>query len=194
MGGEAAGKRWPPERYAQFVRLLQKDYPVLRFVLLGGGATDAQEAQQFLQEYRALQGDETTLKNLVGRLTYCESAAVMNLCEAYIGNDTGNMNLAAALDKPVLVPICYPAEFPIGSDDVPAIFAPQNVPAVFIQPDKALPECIPKRSEHGCSQYTKVHCIGQIKVQAMRQGFELLRAHCSSGEKGVLCVSQETLL
>ena len=194
MGGEGTFKRWPPEKYAQFIRLLQEDYPSLRFVLLGGGGIDEQEAQRFLQDYEELQGRAESIRNLVGKLSYCESAAVMDKCEAYIGNDTGNMHLAAALDKPILVPCAFAAEFPLGPDDVPCIFAPRQVPAVFIQPAKALPGCKPKQSEHGCCQRGIVHCIGQIEVQAMRKGFELLRERCNSEQNGTICVNQETLL
>ena len=194
MGGEGTFKRWPPEKYAQFIRLLQEDYPSLRFVLLGGGGIDEQEAQRFLQDYEELQGRAESIRNLVGKLSYCESAAVMDKCEAYIGNDTGNMHLAAALDKPILVPCAFAAEFPLGPDDVPCIFAPRQVPAVFIQPAKALPGCKPKQSEHGCCQRGIVHCIGQIEVQAMRKGFEFLRERCNSEQNGTICVNQETLL
>ncbi|MSV25014.1 glycosyltransferase family 9 protein [Selenomonas sp. WCA-380-WT-3B 3/] len=194
MGGEGAFKRWPPEKYAQLIRLLQEDYPSLHFVLLGGGTIDGQEAQRFLQAYEELQGRAESIRNFVGKLSYCESAAVMDKCEAYIGNDTGNMHLAAALDKPILVPCAFAAEFPLGPDDVPRIFAPRQVPAVFIQPVKALPACKPKRSEHGCCQWGEVHCIGQVESQAMRKGFDLLRERCHSGLNGTIYVNQETLL
>ena len=194
MGGEGPYKRWPPEKYAQLIRLLQADFPALHFVLLGGGAVDAQEVQRFLQAYGELQGRADVVRNLVGKLTYCESAAVMDKCEAYIGNDTGNMHLAAALDKPILAPNCFPAEFSMGPDDIPTIFAPRQTPAVFIQPEKALGDCKPKRSEYGCSNSEEAHCIAQINVQVMRKGFDLLRARCNSGQNGTICVNQETLL
>lgn len=194
MGGEGSYKRWPPEKYAQLIQLLQADFPALHFVLLGGGAVDEQEVQRFLQAYGELQGRADAIRNLVGKLTYCESAAVMDKCEAYIGNDTGNMHLAAALDKPILAPNCFPAEFPLGPDDIPTIFAPRQTPAVFIQPEKALEDCKTKRSEYGCSNAKEAHCIAQIKVQAMRKGVDLLRARCNSGQNGTICVNQETLL
>ena len=89
----------------------------------------------------------------------------MDKCEAYIGNDTGNMHLAAALDNPLLVPCAFAAEFPLGSDDVPRIFAPRQVPAVFIEPVKALPACKPKRSEHGCCQWGKCTASGRLKAR-----------------------------
>lgn len=194
MGGEAACKRWPPENYAQLIRSLQADYPALHFVLLGGGAMDEQEAQRFLQAYDELQGRADAIRNLVGKLTYCESAAVMDKCEAYIGNDTGNMHLAAALDKPVLTPLCYAAEFPIGPDDMPSVFGVRNVPAVFVQPAKALSDCRSKNSLMGCCHTAEVHCIGQIKVQAMRKGFDFLRECCNRGKNGLACLNQEELL
>lgn len=194
MGGQAPRKRWPPEKYAQLVRLLQQDYPELRFVLLGGGATDEQEAQRFMDVYGELQGNMAQVRNLVGQLTYSEAAAVMNKCEAYIGNDTGNMHLAAALDMPVLSPNCYPAEFPLGPDAVPVIFAPWQVPAVFVLPVKALDDCREKHSTYGCCHEGEVHCIGQIEVQTMRRGFDLLREQCSRDERRLLCVNHNTFL
>ncbi|WP_033171359.1 glycosyltransferase family 9 protein [Selenomonas sp. ND2010] len=194
MGGQGAFNHWPPEKYAELVVWLLHDYPAMRFVLLGGGAADEQEVARFLTAYRALEGDETKIRNFVSCLTYCESAAVMDYCEAYIGNDTGNMHMAAALDKPVLMPCCYPAEFPIGPDDVSAVFYPWQVPAVFVQPANALPECRPKRSEHGCCSMNEAHCICQVEVRAMRQGFEILRERCQRGENSLLCINQEQVL
>ena len=189
MGGEATSKRWPPDKYAQFVRLLQQNYPEMRYVLMGGGVADEQEAQIFLKTYYELHGNEVYIKNLVNKLTYSESVAIMDKCQAYIGNDTGNMHLAAALNKPILAPICYAAEFSIRPDDVPNVFAPLQVPAVFIQPTKALDDCKSKKTVHGCCHFEKVHCIGQIEVQTMRLGFEILRKQCNSGKKGVIYVN-----
>lgn len=194
MGGEALCNHWPPEKYAQLVCMLQADYPAMCFVLLGGGSQDEQEVRRFLNAYRELGGEEKRIKNLVGQLTYRESAAVMERAEAYIGNDTGNMHLAAALEKPVLMPCCYPAEYSIGPDDTPTVFSPWKVPAVFIQPAYALADCRPKRSEHGCCHLMEVHCIDQIDVSAMRKGFELLREQCLKESDSTLYVNQEQLL
>jgi ADP-heptose:LPS heptosyltransferase len=89
-GSKMQATKWPQDRFASAGAELLARHADLRLIILGG------------KNERAI-GDELCRAwgprslNLVGDLSVWESAAVLERCSLYIGNDTGTMHLAASV-------------------------------------------------------------------------------------------------
>ena len=92
-GAKKETQRWPEERFCALGKLLLETYPDLRLLILGG------QEDQRLGNYFSHSWGNACL-NLAGILNVWESAAALQLCSLYIGNDTGTMHLAASVGTP----------------------------------------------------------------------------------------------
>ncbi|HMM79473.1 MAG TPA: glycosyltransferase family 9 protein [Pyrinomonadaceae bacterium] len=111
----APGSKWPSkiwfeERYAAAVERLIASHDVYPIVL--GGPEDRECGERLV----AVWGRGA---NAAGRLTVRESAALLEHCSLYLGNDTGTMHLAAAVGVKcvaIFAAIDYPGRWaPFGS-------------------------------------------------------------------------------
>ena len=96
-GMELTAKRWPVERYRELVYKLVHERKAQ--VLLIGGPGDAALNQSLLL---GLDVPEASVLNLAGTTNFGESAALLQRCMLFIGNDSSPMHLAAAVDIPVI--------------------------------------------------------------------------------------------
>ena len=103
-GSKMQAKRWPAERYAELGMRLRKEFPELQLVVLGG-KEDIEIGQALCAQWG--RGSH----NLAGKLSLHGSAAVLERCLAYVGNDTGTMHLAAMSGIPC-VAIFSARDFP----------------------------------------------------------------------------------
>jgi lipopolysaccharide heptosyltransferase I len=89
-------KRWPPEHFAELARRAHE-----RFgggaVFVGGG-----DEAPLAAAARARLGGPA--RDLTGRTTLPQLAAVLALADVMLANDTGPLHLAAALGRPVVAP------------------------------------------------------------------------------------------
>ncbi len=178
MGASAVfpKRHYPPEKYAELVKLIINEEPTAVFINMGGGQMDLQSAQILQQSL----GEEIFSKhvvNLVNRTNFRIDAAIMSFCDMYIGNNTGNLEIASAVKCPVLVAECFPKDLDSSFTDVPRLFGSYKVPAVAVQPEHALPECAVNEpyNPYGCRANTS-HCIAQITPETLFKGFKLLKA------------------
>jgi ADP-heptose:LPS heptosyltransferase len=89
-------KRWLPQHFAELLRRSQSHFGgTVAFI---GTKDDAASSEQVI---RALPGP--TL-NLTGKTSLPRLAALLSLCDAMVGNDTGPLHLAAALGKRCVAP------------------------------------------------------------------------------------------
>lgn len=96
-GMELTAKRWPLERYRTLIgRLIQELHA--QIVLLGG-PDDVPLVQCLLD---GLEVPEDALINLIGKTTFGQMAAQLEQCDLFIGNDSGPMHLAVAVNIPVI--------------------------------------------------------------------------------------------
>ncbi|MBQ7199314.1 MAG: glycosyltransferase family 9 protein [Selenomonadaceae bacterium] len=175
MGGSGPCKHYPPEKYAKVAEMIfeQEESTI---VILGGGKEDLKSAEIFKSAL-----PEKFLDNVIdltNKINYRQSAAFLTHCTAYIGNDTGLLHAAAALNRPILAVYSFAADLPQSVYDAVRAYRPYNVPSVVIQPAKALPECAdPNKpySQYGCQLPYKPHCITQVKPETFLRGLQLLK-------------------
>ena len=93
-GASKPGRAWHAERFAQLAAHLVKERGAGILVL--GGPGDRADADRILAEV----GDAGI--DAVGATTVRQMAALIERCRVFVGNDSGPMHVAAALDVPVL--------------------------------------------------------------------------------------------
>jgi len=94
-GAGWASKRWPPASFARLADALHEDgFPT---VLIGGRAeADKQAASEVIAAAKHPPTD------LLGETSVRELVALLRLCSAHVGGDTGSTHIAAALDTPAI--------------------------------------------------------------------------------------------
>ena len=170
MSGATFDKHYPPEKYAKLARKISEKIPDARFVILGG-KMDFESGEIFTNEF----GSKDRILNLAGSTNYSETAAILSMCSMYIGNDTSSKHVSAALKIPCLEPNCFPRDHELQFDSSPMMYFPYLVPSVTVMPEKSLPECVNSTFFRGCKVSNKSHCITQIEVDKLFEGFNLLR-------------------
>lgn len=96
-GMELTAKRWPVERYREIVYKLVSERNAQ--VLLIGGSDDVALNSSLLRD---LDVPPKSVLNLAGKTNFGESAALLQRCVLFIGNDSSPMHLAAAVGIPVI--------------------------------------------------------------------------------------------
>jgi heptosyltransferase-3 len=92
-GSKMSAKTWPRDRYEAVGGELLQRYPDVRLVVLG-----APHERSVGDRLCAAWGSRAL--NVAGQLTIWESAALLEGCCLYVGNDTGTMHLAASVGTP----------------------------------------------------------------------------------------------
>ena len=90
-GSKWESKIWPEGRYADVISQLIEEHNVLPIIF--GGPEDREKGD------RLIAGWNTGI-NSAGQLSVRQSAALLERCALYVGNDTGTMHLAAAVNVP----------------------------------------------------------------------------------------------
>jgi lipopolysaccharide heptosyltransferase II len=96
-GMDLTSKRWPIARYQELTTRLVRELGMQ--VLLIGGESDMTLNQQLLA---GIDVPEGTVINLAGKTSFGQTAAQIEACILFIGNDSSPMHLAAAVGTPVI--------------------------------------------------------------------------------------------
>jgi lipopolysaccharide heptosyltransferase I len=88
-GANWSTKRWPPEKFAALVEPLRQQYGLAS--IIAGGAGDAKLAARI-----------PGALDLTGKTNLRQLVALLERADLVIGNDTGPMHIAAALDRPIV--------------------------------------------------------------------------------------------
>lgn len=92
FGSAKPEKRWPITRWAEFLSLARQD----------GWAPVAIGSVQDADSYEQLKKTGCVPPaSLIGKTTLEQLVAVLSLCDAHVGGDTGSTHLAVALGKPI---------------------------------------------------------------------------------------------
>jgi heptosyltransferase-2 len=97
-------KQWPPEKFAELIRLLAAHHPDAHFLIMGTGKDAALGS-----DLAAI--DPLRIHDLCGKSSIAQSAAIFRRCTLVVGNDGGAMHLADAVGTAV-VSIVPGLEFP----------------------------------------------------------------------------------
>ena len=187
MGGNEFMKHYPPEKYAELIKMILAAENVT-FVIFGAGEPDLKSAQILRQSL----GEEIFSKHVIdltNKINFRLGAAVTGLCDMYIGNDTSAMHIAAAAKLPVLTPNCFAVDLPQNKFDYVRFFSPYHVPSVVVQPKHALDECkvAEPYDSMGCRVKTP-HCITQIEPQTLFQGYKILKSRIADKKSNPLFI------
>ena len=150
IGATQAKRRWPIERFSALAEWLVKTYGAR--ILVVGDSVDAGDAEHM----RPILG--AAMINQAGASTVRQSAALLSFCHAFIGNDSGPMHLAAALDVPVIELSCHPQTASQGHINSPQRYAPLSAWARVMQPAPRSEEC-----QTGCND-AECHCILNLQL------------------------------
>jgi lipopolysaccharide heptosyltransferase I len=96
VGARWQTKRWPPKHFAALARRAQQE--VGGTVLLVGGRDEMPLAQETAGHLTG------RVRDLTGRTTLPQLAALLAQVDVMVANDTGPLHLAAALGRPVVAP------------------------------------------------------------------------------------------
>ncbi|MEO8575400.1 MAG: glycosyltransferase family 9 protein [Gemmatimonadales bacterium] len=124
-------RRWPRERFLQVVRDLREQDDVA-FVALGGSdvAESCRWLSQQIPEAISYPGDKLPLGAIW---------SVISHCDAYIGNDSGFMHMAAASSIPVVAVIGVPDGAPLGTRGDELQTGPYDTVSRVIRPPAGTP-------------------------------------------------------
>jgi heptosyltransferase-2 len=90
-----SAKRWPAAHFAELARTIRGEYPQALIVMLGSG-----KDKPACDEIAAAVHE---VKNLAGATTLDQAIAVISQADAVVSNDSGLMNIASGLNRPVVV-------------------------------------------------------------------------------------------
>jgi heptosyltransferase-2 len=102
-----------------------------------------------------------TATGLAGRTTLRETAAVLERCRLYVGNDSGPLHLAAAGGVPCVEISCHPATGRPDHENSPDRFGPWGVPHVVLRAASPRAPC------DGYCGAQAPHCILEVDVDAV---------------------------
>lgn len=138
-GWYSRARIWPARNFAAVAKGLVESHGATVVVL---GGPDEEEAGRLIEE---AVGDSTRLFNLVGQTSILESAALLELCGLFVGNDSGPMHIAAAVDTPVV-----------------AVFGPSNARAwgPYTPPGEKSRHCIVARDLPCMPCFYRAHSLG----------------------------------
>ncbi|HEY6802564.1 MAG TPA: glycosyltransferase family 9 protein [Pyrinomonadaceae bacterium] len=106
--------------------------------------------------------------NSAGKTTLRQATALLKRSSLFVGNDTGPMHLAAAVNCPVIEISCHPEGGSTGHPNSPTRFGPWGVPHAILQPRTSLDSCF-----NACDS-DKAHCITGVPVSRVAEVFSKL--------------------
>ncbi len=118
-------KRWGADKYAELARRLTVEADA--FVIVVGGAEEASLGERIVS---ALPGQAM---NLSGKTTLRETAALVERCHLFVGNDSGPLHVAAGTTTPLVA---------VFASSNPSNFAPLHPRARVVQPDRPCVPCL----------------------------------------------------
>jgi heptosyltransferase-3 len=95
-GAYSPARIWPVQGFAEVARGLIDSHDAAIIVL--GGPDEVDRAARL----ESMIGQDGRVLNLAGRTSIHETAAIIERCDLFLGNDSGPMHIAAAMNTPVV--------------------------------------------------------------------------------------------
>jgi heptosyltransferase-2 len=165
-GWYSRARIWPVEGFARVARGLMESHGAA--VAIVGGPDEGEIAQR-LEE---MAGGSGRVVNLVGRTSIAQTAALLEKCDLFLGNDSGPMHIAAAVGTPVV-----------------AVFGPSNIGAwgPYSPEGERSPHTVVARDLPCMPCFYRGHSVGLREGCGTRECLTLLDA------RGVLEACRRTL-
>ena len=96
-------KRWPEHHYREFMEKILSSTDLM--IVLTGGHSDRELCERLKSGL-----DGSRVRDLSGRLSFCESGAVIRHCRICVTNDTSIVHLAEAVEAPYVISIYGPTD------------------------------------------------------------------------------------
>jgi heptosyltransferase-2 len=147
FGAQAERRKWPLAYWAELIRLLSQERDLFVFVICSTGERN---------EGIALQSMLFAESSLLSGAGLREAAACLELCQFYIGPDSGLAHMAAAVGCTPIVVSPHPIHGDPEDAGSPVRMAPYSSHARIVQPREAIPPCRDR------CEAIDPHCILQI--------------------------------
>lgn len=148
-------RKWHVANFASVAQALGQR-PGVRLMLLGTAA-EAVDCETLLQASRP-----GASLNLAGRLSLAQTAAALQACRLFIGNDSGLLHLASAVRTPVIEISCHPMQASELHANSPARFGPTAPISAVLRPARPLTQAC----RHGCI-FGTAHCITAVTAASV---------------------------
>ncbi|MBU6402251.1 MAG: glycosyltransferase family 9 protein, partial [Verrucomicrobia bacterium] len=131
IGASHSTKVWPLDRFVELGGWLAADLGAK--VVAIGGADMAESGQSMVARLQNVASDMT------GKLSVRQTAALLSRCDLFVGNDSGPMHLAAAVQLPVVEISGCPAQTPARDPGSPLRMGPYCRRRAILQPESRAP-------------------------------------------------------
>src|SRR5271165_247104 len=160
IGGRAASRKWPLQRYAECIARLNQQRIVQPVIV----CSDKEDA-----EASALSVMLAVPPYILSRVPLRAVCAVLERCDLFVGNDSGTAHLAAAMECPTVVVSRHPANGDPNHANSPARFGPRCALSRVVQPLTGEGECVTS------CRSAEAHCIERVTVdRVVAAALELL--------------------
>ncbi|HVP55731.1 MAG TPA: glycosyltransferase family 9 protein [Candidatus Eisenbacteria bacterium] len=149
IGGRAASRKWPLQRYAECIARLHHER-IVQPVIVCSAAEDA--------EASALSVMLPVPPYILSGVPLRAVGAVLEQCDLFVGNDSGTAHLAAAMECPTVVVSRHPANGDRNHANSPARFGPRCAVSRVVQPVTGAGGCV------ASCRSAEPHCILRVTV------------------------------
>ncbi len=151
-GALHSNREWPVDRYRELSKWLVQTFHA-RLIILGG-INDRELAQIIVNGT-----PEESIVDMTGKTTLRQTAALLERCSLYVGNDTGVKHMAAAMGVKVIEISRFPQCGDPMHQNSPVRFHAWGVDNIVLQPKVPMPPCDDK-----CIR-KEAHCILGVKLE-----------------------------
>jgi heptosyltransferase-2 len=160
IGARYPRRVWPLGRYVELGSWFKRSFD--GFIVVVGN----EDEQHLGEEMSRVLGKRVI--NSAGKTTLRQATALLKRSSLFVGNDTGPMHLAAAVNCPVIEISCHPEGGSTGHPNSPTRFGPWGVPHAILQPRSSLDSCF-----NACDS-DRAHCINGVTVSRVAEAFSKL--------------------
>jgi heptosyltransferase-2 len=165
IGASHGSKRWPAENFKTLAQNLIRKWPDAKLFLIGGD--DDCEIANLIHD-----GLGGAIFDATGKLSILETAALLERCDIYVGNDSGPVHLAGAVGCAVVEISKHPITGHSDHECSPVRFGPIAKWSCVLQPKALEPEC-----QTGCNK-SDAHCVTSITVGEVINAISQAFNHC----------------
>lgn len=150
-------RRWPRERFEQFIRAFRKKYPSMKVVLVGAPAE-----RDYVGELHSVLAEDEHVLNLAGRTSMREFLALLERATIFVSNDSGPVHFASGYETPTVA---------LFGPETPVLYRPLNPRSMVLHSGLYCSPCMniyANKDFRGCRDNAcmKTITVGQVMAAA----------------------------